>query len=119
MAEIVKLSQSGRSAASSRSRLAPTIAVILLLAVLAAIAPLLVKYRNVPAELVAKVQEMSAPTPAPPATDMKHRVWVNRRSGLYYCRSSKFYGKMHPGLSMRQESALLKGFRPADGQKCP
>jgi len=119
MAEIVKLSQSGKRNRSFFSRLGPTIVVVVLLAVLAAMAPFLVKYRNAPAALVAKLQEMSAPAPPPPTTDMKHRVWVNRRSGLYYCRDSRFYGKMHPGISMRQESALLKGFRPADGQKCP
>lgn len=68
--------------------------------------------------VVEKLQAMSAPPPPPPTTDMKHEVWVNRRSGFYYCRDSKFYGKMSPGASMRQESALLEGFRPAEGQEC-
>ena len=118
MAEIVRISQSG-GPNRSRSRLGPTIVIVVFLAVLAAAAPFLVKYRSAPAVLVAKVQEMTAPQPAPPATEMKHDVWVNRRSGLYYCRESRFYGKMRPGITMRQESALLKGFRPAEGQKCP
>lgn len=91
---------------------------VVLLAVLAATAPLLVKYRNAPAILVAKMQAMTAPPPPAPTTNMKHTVWVNNRSGLYYCRESRFYGKMHPGTSMLQESALLKGFRPAAGQEC-
>ena len=118
MAEIVRLSQPG-GPNRSRNRLGPTIFIVVLLAVLAAAAPFLVQYRSAPATLVAKLQAMTAPQPAPPTTDMKHSVWVNRRSGLYYCRESKFYGKMRPGVSMRQESALLKGFRPAEGQKCP
>jgi len=118
MAEIVKLSQSGKPN-GSRSRFGPTIFIVVLLVVLAVLAPFLAKYRNAPAALVAKLQAMSAPAPPAPTTNMKHRVWVNRRSGLYYCRDSRFYGKMHPGISLRQESALLKGFRPATGQKCP
>jgi len=118
MAEIVKISQSG-GPNRSRGRLGPTIVIVIILAVLAAAAPFLVKYRNAPASVVSKLEAMTAPQPAPPATDMKHRVWVNRRSGFYYCRDSKFYGRMYPGVSMRQESALLKGFRPAEGQKCP
>jgi hypothetical protein len=119
MAEILKISYSASSNKSSRNRFAPAITIVLLLAALAALAPSLVKYRDAPAAMVAKLQAMSAPPPQAPATDMEHRVWVNRRSGLYYCRESKFYGKMHPGISVRQESALLKGFRPAEGQKCP
>lgn len=118
MAEIVNISQPGGSN-RPRSRWGPTIAIVLLLAVLAATAPFLVKYRNAPAVLVAKLQAMTATPPAAPTTDMKHKVWVNRRSGLYYCRESRFYGKMHPGTSMLQESALLNGFRPAEGQECP
>ncbi|MGA8182553.1 MAG: hypothetical protein WB819_02790 [Terriglobia bacterium] len=119
MAEIVQLSQSGSPNGSSRNRYAPAILFVVLLVVLAAIAPFLVKYRDAPATLVAELQAMSAPKPQAPTTNMKHSVWVNRRSGLYYCRDSKFYGKMHPGISLHQESALLKGFRPAAGDKCP
>ena len=119
MAEIVKISQSESSNRSSRNRYGPAITIVLLLAALAALAPSLVKYRDAPAAVVAKLQAMSAPPPPAPTTNMGHRVWVNPRSGLYYCRDSKFYGKLHPGISLRQESALLKGFRPAEGQKCP
>jgi hypothetical protein len=119
MAEIVQLQNSGSKSGSSRNRYAPAIVIVILLALLAAIAPSLVKYRSAPATLVADLQAMSAPKPQAPTTDMKHRVWVNRRSGLYYCRDSRFYGKMHPGISLHQESALLKGFRPAGGDKCP
>jgi hypothetical protein len=118
MAEIVKISHSDGTR-RARGRLGPTIAIVVLLAALAATAPFLVKYRNAPAVLVAKLQAMAAPPPAAPTTYMKHRVWVNRRSGLYYCRESKFYGRMRPGTTMLQESALMKGFRPAEGQECP
>ncbi|HKT12199.1 MAG TPA: hypothetical protein VJW77_10290 [Terriglobia bacterium] len=117
MAEIVHVSQPG-GPHGSRSRLGTAIVIVVFLAVLAAAAPFLVKYRDAPAVVVEKLQAMSAPPPPPPTTDMKHEVWVNRRSGFYYCRDSKFYGKMSPGISMRQESALLEGFRPAEGQKC-
>lgn len=103
----------------SRTRIAPTVVAIIVLVTLVMLAPLLAKYRDTPKMLVSKVQAMTAPQPKKPVTDMKHSVWVNRRSGLYYCHNSKFYGRMHPGFTMRQESALLKGFRPADGQMCP
>ena len=119
MAEIVKISQSGNGNGGSRSRVGPAIIVIVLLAMLAAIAPYLAKHRGVPATVVEKLEAMTAPAPPPPTTDMRHNVWVNRRSGLYYCHESRFYGRMQPGTTMRQESALLKGFRPATGEKCP
>lgn len=117
MAEIVTISQPDGSH-RSRSRLRPTIVIVVFLAALAGVAPFLVKYRDAPAMVVAKLEAMSAPQPAPPETGSRDRVWVNRRSGFYYCRDSKFYGKMSPGISMQQESALLEGFRPAEGQKC-
>jgi hypothetical protein len=93
--------------------------IVLLLISLAVMAPLLAKYRNAPQVFVEKLEAMSQSQPSAPSTHMEHDVWVNRRSGLYYCQESKFYGKMRPGESMRQESALLKGFRPAQGQSCP
>jgi hypothetical protein len=119
MAEILKIAPAGKGGRSARSRLAPTVMVILLLISLAVMAPLLAKYRNAPQVLVETLEAMSRSQPSAPATDMKHDVWVNRRSGLYYCHESKFYGKMRPGETMRQEAALLKGFRPAQGQACP
>ena len=115
MAEIVKIAAPGRS---RRSRLTTTVAMIFLLVVLAAMAPLLAKYRGMPQVWVEKLEAMSQNQPAAPATNVKQAVWVNRRSGLYYCRDSKFYAKMMPGSSMPQETALLKGFRPAQGQAC-
>lgn len=81
-------------------------------------APLLAKHRNAPEVWVAKLEAMSQAQPAAPNMGMKHNVWVNRRSGLYYCHDSRFYGKMLPGESMEQEAALLKGFRPAQEEAC-
>lgn len=115
MAEIVKIAAPRRS---HRSRLATTVAIILLLVVLAAMAPLLAKYRGMPQVWVEKLEAMNQSQPEAPPTNVKQAVWVNRRSGLYYCRDSKLYGKMQPGSSMPQETALLKGFRPAQGQAC-
>jgi hypothetical protein len=45
-------------------------------------------------------------------------VWVYKRTGLYYCPESKFYGKVKPGVSMNQEKALERGFRPAAQEPC-
>jgi len=118
MAEIVKIAPAGKAGGSARRRVASAVMIVLLLVVLAAMAPLLAKYRDAPQVWVEKLEAMSQSQPAAPTTDMKHVVWVNQRSGLYYCHDSRFYGKMRPGTSMLQESALLKGFRPAQGQVC-
>jgi hypothetical protein len=103
----------------SRNKAGPVVAFIVVLVILVVMAPLLAKYRAEPAVWVAKLQEMSQPQKQSPTMDLNHIVWVNRRSGLYYCRNSRFYGRMHPGLSMQQGSALQKGFRPAEGHACP
>jgi hypothetical protein len=118
MAEILKIAPSARGGKHFRRRIAPAVTVVLLLILLAVMAPLLARYRNAPQVFVAKLEAMSQSQPEAPTTNMKRDVWVNRRSGLYYCHESKFYGKMRPGESMQQESALLKGFRPAQGQAC-
>lgn len=119
MARTVQQLQSGRRNRPRRSRLGPTIFTVILLIVLAAIAPFLAKHRDAPQEWAAKLEAMSRAQEKVPKHETKNSVWVNRRSGLYYCRDSKFYGRIHPGERMRQESALLKGFRPAPGQECP
>jgi hypothetical protein len=103
----------------SRSRAAPTIITIVILGLLVIIAPLLAKYRSAPAEWVGKLEAMSADQSRAPSVDLKHSVWVNRRSGLYYCRTSKYYGKMFPGFAISQGDALQKGYRPAQGDACP
>ena len=40
------------------------------------------------------------------------RVWIVRRSGFYYCRDSKAYGRLTPGTYMRQDEAVQRGYRP-------
>src|SRR5215472_2298790 len=37
------------------------------------------------------------------------RVWVNKKSGFYYCPDSKLYGKLKPGFFMAQDKALEAG----------
>ena len=39
------------------------------------------------------------------------KVWVNARSGFYYCPDSQFYGVLRPGEVLTQDEALRKGFR--------
>lgn len=46
------------------------------------------------------------------------KVWVYKKTGLYYCPDSKFYGKMKPGVYMNQEKALESGYRPAAQEPC-
>ncbi|HUX10984.1 MAG TPA: hypothetical protein VMW51_10100 [Terriglobia bacterium] len=82
-------------------------------------APVLAQYHDQPEAWVTKIEAMSSSPPAGPNRELQHSVWVNRRSGLYYCRQSKFYGKIHPGVSMRQGAALQRGYRPAQGNMCP
>ena len=46
------------------------------------------------------------------------RIWVNKRSGLYYCSDSPFFGQIDPGMYMVQAEALQKGYRPAGKWPC-
>lgn len=45
-------------------------------------------------------------------------VWINPRSGLYYCSQSNLFGRITPGLYMEQSKALEKGYRPAEERPC-
>jgi len=45
-------------------------------------------------------------------------VWTYKKTGLYYCPDSKFYGKVKPGVYMTQEKALERGYRPAGQNPC-
>lgn len=103
---------------ASRSRVGPVIFMIVVLAVLVAIAPMLAKYQRAPAVVMSKLQKMTAPPPKAPSSHKTHSVWVNRRSGLYYCHDSHYFGRLAPGTYMQQERAILKGFRPAEGHAC-
>ena len=46
------------------------------------------------------------------------KVWTYKKTGLYYCPDSKFYGKIKPGVFMSQEKALERGYRPAGQNRC-
>jgi len=50
--------------------------------------------------------------------DTQVTVWVNTRSGIYYCPDSSLYGKTLPGESMKQGDALQHGYRPAEDRPC-
>ena len=46
------------------------------------------------------------------------KVWTYKKTGVYYCPDSKFYGKVKPGEFMTQETALERGYRPAGQDPC-
>jgi len=64
---------------------------------------------------VVRLPELRTPT-VTAATIVK--VWVYKKTGLYYCPDSKFYAKVKPGVYMTQEEALERGFRPAAQEPC-
>src|SRR5689334_8204878 len=51
----------------------------------------------------------------PRVGDEQMIVWVNTRSGFYYCPSTKFYRKLRPGKFMAQREALQSGYQPSGG----
>jgi hypothetical protein len=57
-------------------------------------------------------------TNAQTAAQSRIPVWVNRRSGFYYCPDSKLYGKLKPGFFTSQGKALQAGYRPPFNQTC-
>ena len=59
--------------------------------------------------------QLSAPTVAA-ATVVT--VWINQRTGLYYCSDSKLYGNAKPGAYMTQEQAQERGYQPSGGVSC-
>jgi hypothetical protein len=64
---------------------------------------------------VDRLPQLNTPT-VDAATIVK--VWTYKKTGLYYCPDSKFYGKVKPGVYMTQEKALLRGYRPAGQDLC-
>lgn len=97
---------------ASRPGVVPVSLVVLLLVALAVFAPILARWQG-----LTWLPMLSANQEAPHG--LEHRVWVNRRSGLYFCKESKFYGRIRPGFYLRQGAALQKGYRPAEGDVCP
>lgn len=45
-------------------------------------------------------------------------VWVNSRSGFYYCPGAEFYGRIKPGAYMTESDAIQSGYQPPLGQAC-
>ena len=64
---------------------------------------------------VGGLPQLNTPT-VTAATTVK--VWVHKKTGLYFCPDSKPYGKAKPGVYMTQEKALGRGYRPAGGDLC-
>ncbi len=52
------------------------------------------------------------------ASNRKVKVWVNTRSGFYYCRGTRWYGKIKPGAYMTQDDALQRGYRSVSSEVC-
>jgi hypothetical protein len=46
------------------------------------------------------------------------RVWVNTKSGVYHCPTTRWYGTTKSGSYMKQSEAQQKGFRPAYHRTC-
>ena len=67
-----------------------------------------------------RLRRMFTPEPpeAPNDTRGDLKVWVNKRSGFYYCPSSQAYGSLEPGEFMTQDRALQTGFRLAPHVPC-
>ena len=97
---------------ASRSGVVPVALIVLLLLALAVFAPILAQWQG--------ITWLPTMTAKPKGThNLTRRVWVNRRSGFYYCQKTRFYGRIHPGFYMRQGAALQRGYRPSDGELCP
>jgi hypothetical protein len=57
-------------------------------------------------------------TRKPATAKTEERVWVNKRSGFYYCPNAHGYGTLVPGEFMTRGEAVQKGFRPAPNVPC-
>ena len=97
----------------SRTELGPSVAVLVMLVTIVIFAPLLVKLQAVSLAALLNTDQKKI------SYDLKQTVWVNPRSGYYYCAKTRFYGKMKPGFYLRQGTAMQRGYRPAEGGACP
>jgi GAF domain-containing protein len=59
-----------------------------------------------------------APPPVESKGDPKTPVWVDLRTGLYYCPGTDLYGKTPKGKFETQRSAQLDEFQPAARKAC-
>src|SRR5438874_1073910 len=46
------------------------------------------------------------------------KVWVNPRSGFYYCPGTERYGRIRPGRYMTEANAIQSGYQPSLGEAC-
>jgi DNA-binding NarL/FixJ family response regulator len=61
---------------------------------------------------------LKPPTPAPGAGNPETKVWIDVRTGLYYCPGEPAYGKTARGRFARQQDAERDQFQPADRKPC-
>ena len=45
-------------------------------------------------------------------------VWLNTRTGVYYCSGSRWYGATAYGTFVTEREALTSGARPEFGERC-
>jgi hypothetical protein len=62
----------------------------------------------------------SSSTPAKHLTssDSASKVWVNRKSHVYHCPGTRYYGTTKTGEFMLESDAIASGNRPAYGRSC-
>lgn len=65
------------------------------------------------------IARLLAPGRAPVGNIPDAKVWVDTRTGLYYCRGTAEYAKLQPGTLRKQADALQLGDRPAMHNMCP
>lgn len=57
--------------------------------------------------------------PSAPVPQLRSpRVWANRRSRVYHCPGSKWYGIGRQGAWMTEREAQARGYRPAYKRVC-
>jgi hypothetical protein len=64
------------------------------------------------------VQELFHVTPRARVARPIVKVWVNKRSGLYYCPQAESYGKVKPGFYATEREAVQSGYQPAAREAC-
>lgn len=64
----------------------------------------------------ASVASTSSPTSI--ITHPEIQVWVNTKSGKFFCPGSKWYGTTTKGKEMTQKAAQEEGYKPAYGKVC-
>ena len=73
--------------------------------------------------LAASIESWFSPEPAPPERvqgNPRTRVWVDLKTGLYYCPGADYYGYggRDRGKVMSQKAAEYEYFQPATGAPC-